>query len=138
MQLKDILQNIVNEPYENLVNIAKTAIEDIAPFFNEQSNDGRGIKILLEILCTCMAVDGKLTSLEHRFFCDVFVDIDSDELVKILTDFNADEVIDNTNAFVDSLPSNIKSKIMTFCACIMAVDETITEREVAVIDFLCR
>ncbi len=138
MELRKILQDFVNEPYENLVGMAKAAIAELIPIFNEAAPNGDGGKLIISMFSTALAVDGKLSDLEYKFVCDIFGGIEYDDVKDLVEAHYTTEMIEAVNELADSCPIELKSKLLTLCACFLAVDETFTREEVAFIVKLCK
>ena len=137
MTLREILQDFVNEPYEKLVEMAKESICDLAPIFDELSEDGNGSQCLVGFMATSLAVDGKLSELEYKFVCDVLGDFTYEEVKELAAMHYSDKMINLMDELADTCSSELKSKLITFCCCFLAVDETISREEVAFVQKLC-
>ena len=139
MTLNELLQDFVNEPYENLVGMAKQSIVDILPIFNEIADDGQGSKRIIAFIGTSLAIDGKLSELEYRFVCDVLGgQFSYDEVKNLASAHYSGDMINAIDGLVDSAPVELKSALITFCCCFLAVDETISREEVAFVAKLCQ
>lgn len=137
MTLHEILQDFVNEPYENLVAMAKEAILELGPIFKDISKDGNGSQALVAFMATSLAVDGKLSELEYKFVCDILGDFTYDEVKALAAMHYSDEMVAALDELADSCPTELKSKLVLFCCCFLAVDETISREEVAFVKRLC-
>ena len=138
MALSDILQDFVNEEYDNLLGMAKQAIADILPVFNDLAKDGDGATGLIALFATSLAVDGKLSELEYKFVCDLLGDKSFDEVKALVAAHYNAETFDLVDKLVDEFPVDMKSKLLTFCCCFLAVDEKISREEVAFVTKLCQ
>ena len=139
MTLNELLQDFVNEPYENLVGMAHQSIVDILPVFNEIADDGQGSKLIIAFIGTSLAIDGKLSELEYRFVCDVLGgQFSYDEVKNLASTHYSGDMINAIDGLVDSAPVELKSALITFCCCFLAVDETISREEVAFVAKLCQ
>ena len=137
MELRQILQDFVNEPYETLVGMAKSAIAELTPIFSEIAEDGNGAKFVIPFFATSLAVDGRLSDLEYKFVCDIFGDMTYDEVKQLVEVHYSDKMIELIDGLADSCPVELKSKLITLCCCFLAVDETISRDEVAFVQRLC-
>ena len=137
MTLHEILQDFVNEPYENLVSMAKDAIAELGPIFNDMSKEGNGAQAIIAFMAVSLAVDGKLSELEYKFVCDVLGDFTYDEVKTIAAMHYSDEMVEALDDLADNCPTELKSKLVLFCCCFLAVDETISREEVAFVKKLC-
>lgn len=128
--LNKILQDFVNNDYDTLVNIAKTAMKDLLPTLNE-ATDGEGSSVIIALFATSLAVDGNLTDLEYKFVCDVLGTYYTYDQVKSLAQAHYNEkIIASVDGIVDSCSTELKSKLLTLCCAFLAVDETISVDEV--------
>ena len=132
MEIHKILQEIVNEPYESLVGMAKAAICDLLPSFNDYADDGNGESIMVAFFATSLAVDNKLTALEAQFCSDIF-GLSKEAVLKLVQPYATNEMVNAVNTIVDSLDVKLKPKVLMLCACFLAADETISVEEVAFI-----
>ncbi len=130
--LNQILQSMVNEDYDTLVGMAKSAIAELNPIFSEVAEDGNGASAIVALFATSLAVDGKLTELEYKFVCDVLDGEFTYEQVKELVEMHySEEMIELVNGLADSCPKDLKSKLVVLCCTFLAVDESISRDEVA-------
>ena len=137
MELKKLLQDFVNEPYENLLGMARSAFAELKPVFDQASQDGNGSNLLIGLFATSLAVDGKLTELEYKFVNDLFGNISYEDVKSLVEMHYKAEMVDLMNNLVDSCGVELKSKLLTLCCCFLAVDETISRDEIAFILKLC-
>ena len=101
MALNDILQDFVNEPYETLLGMARAAIADILPTFNELAPDGNGATGLIAIFATALAIDGKLSDLEYKFVCDLLGDRSYDDVKGLVAAHYDAKTIELVDRLVD-------------------------------------
>jgi hypothetical protein len=137
MDIKQILQDFVNEPYENLVNMARAAFADIKSTFEEVAPGVEASTLLVALFATSLAVDGKLTELECKFVSELFDGVTYEETKQLVEAHHSAEMVQFIDEFVDGCPLEIKSKLLTLCCCFLAVDETISRDEVAFVYKLC-
>ena len=139
MTLNEILQNFVNEPYENLVKMAQESIVNLRPVLNDLAKEEKGgSKILVALMATSLAVDGKLSDLEYQFVCDVLAnDFSREEVKGLVVAHYSDEMVEAIDGLVDACSTELKSSLIVFCCCFLAVDETINRDEVAFVQKLC-
>ncbi len=137
MELKKLLQDFVNEPYENLLGMARSAFAELKPVFDQATPDGNGSSLLIGLFATSLAVDGKLTELEYKFVNDLFGNFSYEDVKSLVEMHYKAEIIDLMNGLVDSCGVELKSKLLTLCCCFLAVDETISRDEIAFIVKLC-
>ncbi len=137
MTLRELLQDMVNEPYENLVYMAKKSIADLTPIFAEVADDGNGAKFIVPFFATALAVDGRLSELEYQFVCDIFGGMDYADVKALVEAHYSDKMIALIDGLADSCPTELKARLLTLCACFLAVDQTINREEIAFIQKLC-
>ena len=137
MDLKQILQDFVNEPYEHLVDMARQAFADIKSTFEEAAPGVDTSQLIVSLFATSLAVDGKLTELEVKFVTDLFNGVTYDDVKQLVEAHHSAEMVAFIDEFVDGCPIEIKSKLLTLCCCFLAVDETISRDEIAFIYKLC-
>ncbi len=135
--LRDLLQDFVNEPYENLVGMAKNAIADLTPIFNELAEDGNGAKFVIPFFATSLAVDGRLSELEYKFVCDIFGGMSYADVKSLVEAHYSDKMVELIDDLADNCPAELKSRLVVLCCCFLAVDETISREEVAFIQRIC-
>ena len=137
MELKQILQDFVNEPYENLLGMAQHSFSELKPIFDKASPDGQGSKLLIGLMATSLAIDGHLTELEYKFVKDIFGDFSFEEIKQLVQMHYSAEMLKLMDDLVDSFPGDLKARLLTFCCCFLAVDGTISRDEVAFVHKLC-
>ncbi len=133
--LNEILQDMVNESYEELVDIAQYAMEELMPYLEDLADDEQSAwNIFLAFIASSLAADGKLSDPEYRFICDVLcVDYTYDEVKELAQKGVKDRVVENVDYIIDHLPVEMKSKALVLCCAFMAVDETICREELGLI-----
>ena len=135
MGLNEILQDYVNLSYEELLGVASHAAKTVIPFFNNAVEDGNGAIFTISFIGTCLASDGQLSALEKKFVCDLF-GADPETVEGIFASINS-EIVRIVDEVFDSIPTDeVKSALLSFCLCFLAVDERISREEVALIQKL--
>lgn len=137
MNLNDILQDLVNEPYESLLNMAKVALSNVLPVFKESIGEENAVKCAVAIFATCIGVDGELTELEIKFIKDIYNNTITESDIKgLVVNYRNDEGIQLVNNLVDSCSHSLKSQLLILCGCFLAVDERFTSQEIAFMHLL--
>lgn len=127
---QQLLQEYVNAPYESLLAVAITSIDEVMPIFDQVAEDGNGANIALPFICITVASDGNFTELEYKFIKDVTgLDKDYSEFKEMVQHFYTAEWMTAANELIDSCHPEIKERILNFCLAFAAVDETITREE---------
>ncbi len=137
MDLKKLLQDFVNEPYETLLGMAKSAFAELKPVFDKASADGQGSKLLIGLMATSLAIDGHLTELEYKFVTDLFGEFSFEEVKGLVQMHYTADMLKLMDDLVDSFSTDLKARLLTFCCCFLAVDETISRDEIAFVYRLC-
>ena len=133
-QYDKLLQDIVNESYETLIDLGRKALCKVMPFFNSIAKDGNGAAYVFPFICTALAADGNLTSLEHRFANDlVEASVPYDEFKEMVQEYYSDEWFELVDKVADACPTDLKSDLILFCLTFVAVDERISREENAFI-----
>ena len=133
-----LLQNYVNQPYEELLGLARYSLaqasDEISDFFS--GNDELHAKAYMVITAACLGADSKLTTLEYNFLKDLLdMDVSYDDMKSMIEALYGDEAMELTDQLADSLSNDAKSALISFCICLLAVDETISREEV---DFIAK
>ena len=131
-----LLQNYVNMSYDELVDMANENLHDLFPalekFFEDFPGEDPTTQIVVMLLANCLGADNKLTALECKFVNEILNANHSydtlEGLIAMHCNDDAEEVLDN---LVDALDSSATSSLLSFCLCLLAVDETISRDEVA-------
>ena len=136
--LNEILQDMVNESYDDLVDIAQGAMEELLPYLKDFAGDEQsGANIFLGFIASSLAADGKLSETEYHFVCDVLqADYTYDEVKELAQRGVSDDMRQSINYVIDNLPKEMKSKALVLCCAFMAADETINREEVGFIRYL--
>ena len=130
MELNKILQDLVNEPYECLVSMAREGVLRLYPVLKEYDSQNDPFIHFITIMATAIAIDGKITENEHKFVCDVFAkNISYEDLVEFAKLYYNAKAFKELDEFIDSFPSNLKSQLALFCCCFLAVDGKISSVE---------
>lgn len=132
--LNDILQEIVNQDYDQLLQNAIGALNDVMPFFNQVADDGDGAKFVVPIICTVMASDGRFSELEYKFIKQLInSDLSYDQFKGVIQQYYTQEWMDTVDKIIDACDKKTKSTLLCLCSYFAAVDETISKEETAFI-----
>lgn len=129
MSVLDSLQDFLNKDYAELVSLGKVAFEEIAPVARVIDKEHDGYAMIAAIVLSAVGTDGALAPLEARFLMDV-MGMDEDEVADMLM-LRIPDVHATVKKLYDSFSDDFKGALMLFIVCIFAVDETITEEEIA-------
>lgn len=129
--LNEILQDMVNKEYDELLGIAKLTLKDILPACKAVDKDNDGVLMLSAILLSAVGADGTLSVKERQFLRDLlnFSDEQVSNLIKL---YNAD-MANLVDTFVDTLEGDVKTSTVLLVASICAIDETISADEISYI-----
>ncbi len=131
----DLLQDYVNKSYDELVSLAKASAaafsDDLQSIFPDGTDSAQALMV---VVSSCIGVDGKFSTLEYKFLCDILGIGDKfnyEELKGVIQDHYGPESIALTDSLADVLSNEKKAALICFCLCFLAVDETIDRNEVA-------
>jgi len=128
----EILQDIVNQSYEQLLQNANDALNDLMPFFNEVADDGDGAKFIVPIICTVMAADGKFSQLEFKFIKELLnSSMSYDEFKSVIQHYYSESWRNRVDQLIDACDTKTKASLLCLCTYFAAVDETISKEETA-------
>ena len=134
---RELMQKYVNLSFEELVEKSKDDLSTLIPIFDDITGDDSGAGLIFPLMCTCLAVDGQFTDLEHDYLCAVLgQDISFDDAKAAVAQYCGEEAQTIADKLVDSCPDNLKAVLLDLCTCIMAVDETLCRDELAFIQRL--
>ncbi len=127
----ELMQKCVNEDYETLVGMARSAMKDVLPACKKVDTDNDGFLMLSSLILSALGADGKLSALERKFTCEV-MGIDDDTLDKFIKMYSS-KMFDLADKFVDNMGTDVKAAAALLVISICACDETINRDEVAFI-----
>jgi len=127
--LNELLQEMVNKDYDELVAFGKIALGKLTPLFQAVDEDNKGCFMLMSVVLSAIGADGTLTALERSYLRDV-VDLDDETIDKFITLYDS-KMVDLTDHLFDHIPNELKAHLMTFVLTILAVDEKISREETA-------
>lgn len=135
---RELMQKYVNLSFEELVEKSRNDLSQLIPIFNEiTGEEDGGATLLYPLICTCLAVDGQFTDLEHDYLCAVLGEkIPFDEAKAQVAAYYGEEAQTIVDKLVDSCSGELKAVLLDLCTCIMAVDETLCRDELTFIQRL--
>ena len=135
--LNQLLQKYVNMDYDELLGLAKFSLSQFIDSVVTGISASGASKVVALMTAACLGADGKLSTLENKFFNDL-LDCDDSyaDNLEFVQSLGTDEARALVDAMVDSMSAEDKAAAVSFCLCFLAVDETITREEVAFIDCL--
>ncbi len=124
-----MMQDIVNKDYDELVAFGKIALGKIMPILKAVDTDHDGMFALTSVVLASVGADGTLTALENKWLKDVMglQDETIDNMIKLYSS----KMEDLTDALFDNAPQEFKGDLMMFVLSILAVDEKISKEETA-------
>lgn len=136
--LKELMQDYVNMSYNDLLNLARknyaNFIGTLRGFFDSDETIAQAI---LVVTSSCLSADGKLSNSEYAFIKELLgLQQDYETLTRVtaaLGDAKGRELADQ---LADALDTESKAEFLSFCLCIVAIDETISRDEIAFINKL--
>ena len=136
-QYEDALQTMVNLSYDELVERGLYSLKKVMPALNGIAKNGDGSQFLLTIIGTCVAIDGKITGLEHQFINDTLgLNVSFEDMSAAFEQFYNDKAIEVSNSIAQALSNDDRVQLAIFCTCLLAVDHTIAKVENAFIQML--
>ena len=131
MALNEMLQKMVNEDYDSIVNIAKSAMANVSDNLKGTLDD-QIATLLYGALGATMVVDASFSSLEQKFISDLGLDVDS--MYGFLQSISKDpSMLESFDGMVDSCDQDTKSALVILVVAIAAIDERISVEETAFI-----
>ena len=124
-----MMQDIVNKDYDELVSFGKIALGKIMPVLKAVDADNDGMLVLTSIVLASIGADGTLTALESKWLKDVMGL--NDETIDNMIKLYSSKMEDLTDALFDNAPQEFKGDLMMFVLSILAVDEKISKEETA-------
>ena len=67
----ELLQSYVNRDYDDLVDLARSAVDDLMPMLQRTQTEVNAGVLVYSAIMAAVAADGKLTPLENKFLRDV-------------------------------------------------------------------
>lgn len=128
-QFDEVMQQLVNLPYEGLMNIATDALNKVYPVCKKIDPKNDGYSALVALLLAAIGADRKLSALEAKFVSEL-TGLTSENVDKMITLYVGTEE-DLIDKFHDTMDADTKSAIFQLVACICACDETICREESA-------
>lgn len=125
-----LMQEYVDKSYDELFQIADSAMNDAMNHFNGIAKDGNGAPYVVLFISTILAMDGKFTELEYKFLNDLLgggVNYESAK-ANVQSHYN-DEAFDIADKIIDSCDSDMKTTLLVLVSCFAAVDHKISVEE---------
>ena len=130
--LNEILQKYVDASYEELLALAIESFDKLMPVFNEVADDGNGAKFIVPVMCASIAADNRFSTLEYKFIKDLLESsLTYDDFMASVRRYSGEEGQELVDKLFDACGTDMKTELLSFCLCFMAVDETITKEETA-------
>lgn len=125
--LNDTLQKIVNEDYDVLLKMAKTAMGEIIPYCQKIDSKNDGILMLTSILMAAVSADNQLSALESKFIGEM-TGLSNEQILSLARIRTADnaEMVDR---FADILDAEAKAAICLLVSTVFACDQKISADE---------
>lgn len=127
MELKDLLVEYVNKPYEELLEMAKYSIGKTYELLADMEQEKVG-NMLIFFLAATLGSDGQLTSLERKFVVELLgVEPGSvDQVMQAGRNPEVQQLVDN---LFDSAPQDLKPVLLMFVVAFICVDESVNRGE---------
>ncbi|MBE6594176.1 MAG: hypothetical protein J6L87_06390 [Clostridia bacterium] len=123
---EETMQQLVNEDYETLLEMAKEALRMTMPEIRRLYPNEHA-KVYYYVLSAALGADGDLTDLEKCFVSEL-LDIPMQSVKSIVAGYSK-EAAEFVNHLVDYLPIEQRAPLIMLIACVAACDETISRDE---------
>lgn len=127
----ELLQSYVNRDYDDLVDLARSAVDDLMPMLQRTQTEVNAGVLVYSAIMAAVAADGKLTPLENKFLRDVLSF--TDEEINIMLNNYYSGIADAVDAFFDNATTDIKAAMLVLVTATAAIDEKISREETAYI-----
>ncbi|MBQ7879748.1 MAG: hypothetical protein IJ317_03765 [Clostridia bacterium] len=132
--LNEILQKYVDSSYEELLAVANDSFMKLMPVFNEVADDGNGAKFIVPVMCASIAADNRFSTLEYKFIKDLLnSSLTYDDFMASVRLYSGEKGQELVDKLFDACGTDLKTELLSFCLCFMAIDETISKEETAFI-----
>ena len=131
MDFNQMLQDFVNKERDELVYIAKRAMNELMPSCKTVDPQNDGYFMLTSIVLTAIGADGTLTEMERSFLREVLQQ-DDDTISRFIKIYDKG-MYDLVDSFVDNLGTEVKSHALMLVMSIASSDEKICKEETAFI-----
>ena len=129
--LNELLQEMVNKDYEELVIQAKAAMVHVMPSCKAVDKDHNGILMLTTLILTAIAADGVMTALERKMLGEV-TGLDAKGVDTMISLYDS-RMVDLADHFVDNMGDAVKAHALMLVLAFIAVDEKISKEEVRLV-----
>ena len=132
MTLNEMLQDIVNKDYEEILDLAKNAMCTVSNNLKDSVGDDGVATLIYGAMGATMVIDNSFSSLEQKLIADMGLDVDA--MFNFLKSIANDEAyIESFDKMVDSCDTETKSALLVLVCSIAAVDEKISVEETGLI-----
>jgi hypothetical protein len=130
--VKEIMQKYLDATYDELVEVAKSALLKLTPVFDEADEEGSGAKFVVPVVCAAIAADGRFSKLECQFVNDVLdTEFSYEDLMATVRLYAGERCAMIVDKICDACSTPLKTEFLSLCLCILAVDKTMTRDEAA-------
>ncbi|MBE6734412.1 MAG: hypothetical protein E7563_03595 [Ruminococcaceae bacterium] len=126
-QFSDILQELVNMSYDELLGMAKVAVNELRPVLRPMDKKCDGLFLILCIFFAAIGADNEVTALEKKFVIDA-LEIDEDLFNDLYSQCDK-RVEDLIFEVTKKISRKHQSNLVTLVAAVTACDETINREE---------
>ena len=124
----DLMQEIVNMDYPELLKMARTSMEQLLPVFKAVDEKNDGVFAAIAVILAAVGADRKLTPLEKSFVCDL-LHLEPDKVSNMIKMYNGEEE-EVADKIADALDTEHKAAFISLIAAIAASDESIKADEI--------
>lgn len=133
--LRGVLQQIVNLSDSDKISLALDSIKDIAPELKANFSDEKCSEIIIAVISTAAAADGKLSvqefALVKSFLEAGGLELEQEKIVRMIADFSQKEAYQMVHALNRILSSDGQASLITLVAAVCAIDDKIDSNEIA-------
>lgn len=129
--IKDLMQEIVNLDYDELVKVGKETLGQIIGALKGIELETKQISdFILNLIRLFVSADGKCSLEECKLIQDITeVNLSMEELEEIAKGGTDEKFVVSIDKIIDLLPDDLKITISLFGLCILSADETLTPEE---------
>lgn len=136
MDIKILLNQYTNLSYDDLIKSSKESLEYIIPQLKLILNSEEDVsQVLIYFTSVLLSADSTATEKEIMFLSDLF-SLSNDEIKAMYKIGLVDEITIVIDHLFDSLNPGLKTHLLNYCLCFMAVDGNIDNKEIAFVEKL--
>lgn len=127
----ELMQKMVNTDYEDLVELAKEAVDRLMPHCKAVDTEYDGFFMLTALILSSIGADGALTGLEKKMLSDT-MGLEEDTIQKLISMYDS-RMVELADHFADNMGDDVKADALMLVTAFAAVDEKISKEETGLI-----